>query len=198
MDKQQEKNFINRPESECEWFPSPNFGPRPTPEISLIVIHNISLPPGKYGGGYIHRFFQNNLPEEDDEYFKKISSMQVSSHLLIERSGKLSQFVELGCRAWHAGVSSYLERENCNDFSIGIELEGCDYEAFTEEQYYALAQVCCVLIDRYPDINTDRITGHSDISPGRKTDPGPFFNWGYFYHILNKLLMVKTPIIDMR
>jgi len=168
----------------AEWLPSPNFGPRPETEVSLLVIHNISLPPGQFGGGYIQQFFQNELAVEKHPYFAEIAELQVSSHLLIERSGHLVQFVNLNERAWHAGVSCYQGSENCNDYSIGIELEGCDDQAYTQQQYQILAQVTRALMAQYPAIDAERIVGHEDIAPGRKTDPGPAFDWQHYRQLI--------------
>ncbi|WP_286239676.1 1,6-anhydro-N-acetylmuramyl-L-alanine amidase AmpD [Neptuniibacter halophilus] len=170
-----------------EVVPSPNCNQRPeAEEVSLLVIHNISLPPGEYGGGYVQRFFQNQLPVEDHPYFAEIHQLQVSAHLLIERDGSVSQFVPLACRAWHAGVSCFDGREACNDFSIGIELEGCDTELFTDQQYAALVALTQQIQQLYPAITRQRITGHSDIAPGRKTDPGPCFDWQRYLDGLSK------------
>ncbi|UTW47744.1 1,6-anhydro-N-acetylmuramyl-L-alanine amidase AmpD [Bacterioplanoides sp. SCSIO 12839] len=165
---------------QAQWLPSPNFGERPQTDISLLVVHNISLPPGQYGGGYVQQFFRNGLSPDEHPYFAEIANLQVSSHLFIERSGKLVQFVNLNDRAWHAGISAFEGRENCNDYSIGIELEGCDHEAYTEAQYRVLADVTQALMLAYPDITPERIVGHEHIAPGRKTDPGPAFNWSAF------------------
>lgn len=163
---------------EAEWSPSPNFGERPQGvPISLLVIHNISLPPNQFGGGYITEFFQNRLDPEQHPYFASIADLKVSSHLLIERDGRLIQFVNLNDRAWHAGQSEYQGRNNCNDFSIGIELEGADDIAYNEQQYQRLIQVSDLLVASYPELTTDHITGHQFIAPGRKTDPGPAFDW---------------------
>ncbi|MCV6611956.1 MAG: 1,6-anhydro-N-acetylmuramyl-L-alanine amidase AmpD [Amphritea sp.] len=165
--------------------PSPNYNDRPdgsTPE--LLVVHNISLPPLKYGSGYIEQFFLNRLPVDDDPYFKEISMLQVSAHLLIDRGGELLQFVSFDARAWHAGVSEYQGRSQCNDFSIGIELEGSDSIPYTDRQYHSLADVTRALLNYYPEMSLDAITGHSDIAPGRKTDPGEAFNWQYFLRLL--------------
>jgi len=156
---------------------SPNCSDRDSGEISLIVIHNISLPPGKYGGGFIEKFFTNQLLPEEHPYFEEIFEMKVSSHLLIERDGSITQFVPFNKKAWHAGVSSYLGRENCNEFSIGIELEGTDDTAYTKDQYNSLIEVTIELMKAYPDIQKNSIVGHSDIAPGRKTDPGKSFDW---------------------
>ncbi len=165
---------------------SPNFNERPEGEsVSLLVIHNISLPPGQYGGGYIEQFFTNQLPINDDPFFQEIKDLQVSSHLLIERTGRVVQFVPLHKRAWHAGVSCYQGVPNCNDFSIGIELEGTDVEPYTPEQYAQLVELTIAIQAEFPAITNERIVGHSDIAPGRKTDPGPAFDWEYFYSVLN-------------
>ncbi len=160
---------------------SPNAGERPdVNDISLLVIHNISLPPGQFGGGYVQQFFTNRLSSEAHPYFAEIADLKVSAHLLIERSGHLIQFVPFTKRAWHAGVSRFAERDNCNDFSIGIELEGSDDIPYTSEQYEVLCAVTQSLLQQYPRITPERITGHSDIAPGRKTDPGPAFDWTFF------------------
>lgn len=159
-------------------IPSPNFDRRPPGSvIDLLVIHNISLPPGAYGGGCIHKLFCNSLDCSLHPYFAKLRDLKVSSHLLIERGGHTTQFVSFADRAWHAGQSAYAGRSRCNDFSIGIELEGTDEEAYTDEQYRSLAEITASLLLEYPGISRSRITGHSDIAPGRKTDPGPAFDW---------------------
>lgn len=164
--------------AEACWLPSPNFGPRPQEtSISLLVIHNISLPPAEFGGGHIEAFFQNRLEIHQHPYFSTIADLKVSSHLLIERCGRLVQFVNLNDRAWHAGQSSFAGRDNCNDFSIGIELEGTDDIPYTQAQYQQLSAVSQLLMTAYPEITMDTITGHQDIAPGRKTDPGPSFDW---------------------
>lgn len=157
--------------------PSPNFNQRPQAEVSLLVIHNISLPPGQFGTGKVQAFFQNRLDAEEHPYFASIASMQVSAHFFIERDGAVSQFVSCNERAWHAGQSRFAERENCNDFSLGIELEGTDDLPFTVAQYAALLELIEQLQAAYPAITLERICGHSDIAPGRKTDPGPAFDW---------------------
>lgn len=157
---------------------SPNYSEREDASaLELLVLHNISLPPGCYGGGYIEDFFSNRLDINADPYFQEIAQLRVSAHLLIERDGGVVQFVPFDKKAWHAGKSNFCGRENCNDFSIGIELEGCDEEPFTRQQYERLAQVLNLLMAEYPLITPDRMVGHSDIAPGRKTDPGPFFDW---------------------
>ncbi|SFH95438.1 AmpD protein [Pseudomonas guineae] len=157
--------------------PSPNFNQRPLGEVSLLVIHNISLPPGEFGTGKVQAFFQNRLDADEHPYFASIASLQVSAHFFIERDGAVTQFVSCNERAWHAGQSRFAERENCNDFSLGIELEGTDDLPFTAAQYAALIALTQQLQAAYPAITQARICGHSDIAPGRKTDPGPAFDW---------------------
>ncbi|MBU0808680.1 MAG: 1,6-anhydro-N-acetylmuramyl-L-alanine amidase AmpD [Gammaproteobacteria bacterium] len=157
--------------------PSPNFNQRPLGEVSLLVIHNISLPPGEFGTGKVQAFFQNRLDADEHPYFASIASLQVSAHFFIERDGAVTQFVSCNERAWHAGQSRFAERENCNDFSLGIELEGADDLPFTAAQYAALIALTQQLQAAYPAITLARICGHSDIAPGRKTDPGPAFDW---------------------
>lgn len=169
-------------------IPSPNYNQRPEEtEIQLIVIHNISLPPSQFGGGYIEQFFLNQLDWSAHPYFQTIAGMQVSTHLLILRSGEVLQFVNFNERAWHAGRSSYLAKKECNDYSIGIELEGSDDTDFEAIQYQVLTDVIVTLQEHYP--KTQRhIAGHSDIAAGRKTDPGPYFQWSYFRDLLNQKL----------
>jgi len=157
--------------------PSPNFNARPQGEVSLLVIHNISLPPGQFGTGKVQQFFQNRLPADEHPYFAGIAQLTVSAHFLIERDGTVTQFVSCNARAWHAGVSSFAGRENCNDFSVGIELEGTDELPFSDAQYQALIGLTRQLLDAYPQLSVERICGHSEIAPGRKTDPGPCFDW---------------------
>lgn len=157
--------------------PSPNFNARQQGEVSLLVIHNISLPPGQFGTGKVQQFFQNRLPADEHPYFAGIAQLTVSAHFLIERDGAVTQFVSCNARAWHAGVSSFAGRENCNDFSVGIELEGTDELPFSDAQYQALIGLTRQLLDAYPQLSVERICGHSDIAPGRKTDPGPCFDW---------------------
>ena len=164
---------------------SPNVNSRPDiNDISLLVIHNISLPPEQFGGPYIAQLFSNCLDPNEHTYFKEIYQLKVSSHLLIDREGKITQFVPFHKRAWHAGVSTYEGRNGCNDFSIGIELEGADHIPYTEVQYNILAAVTRQIIVSYPLINTERIVGHADIAPGRKTDPGPAFDWQKYRQLL--------------
>ena len=172
--------------NEARRVESPNCDARPADgEISLLVVHGISLPPRQYGGPYIEQLFCNCLAPDAHPYFAAIADLQVSSHLLIRRDGELVQFVPLDKRAWHAGVSCFEGRERCNDFSIGIELEGCDDEAYEAAQYERLAEVCRSLMQQYPGITLEHIVGHCDIAPGRKTDPGPAFDWEQFRQLLS-------------
>ena len=167
--------------------PSPNFNARPdSVVVDAIIVHGISLPPKQYGGDYIEAFFQNRLDFEAHPYFHSIKDLQVSSHILIKRTGECVQFVSFDDRAWHAGESELKGRQHCNDFAVGIELEGCDDVSYEDAQYLQLAAVTRALMLSYNDITLDRIVGHSDISPGRKTDPGPAFDWGYFRSLLEK------------
>jgi len=163
--------------NEARQCPSPNYDERPDTEISLIVIHNISLPPGQYGEDWIDRLFTNQLPKNAHPFFKEIYELRVSSHLLIRRDGELVQYVPFHKRAWHAGVSCFRGREVCNDFSVGIELEGTDDEAFTEAQYIQLERTINCLRVTYPSLKKGYITGHQHIAPERKTDPGACFDW---------------------
>jgi AmpD protein len=173
---------------DCIQCPSPNKDARPDDTaIDLVVVHSISLPPGQYGGDAIECFFQNQLDKDDHPYFAEICEMQVSSHVLIKRSGEIVQFVPFHERAWHAGQSNYHGRERCNDFSIGIELEGTDSDEFEDIQYQQLAQLVRSLQTAYPAID-DNITGHSDIAPGRKKDPGTGFDWAKLKNNLSALV----------
>ncbi|MDP9014526.1 MAG: 1,6-anhydro-N-acetylmuramyl-L-alanine amidase AmpD [Pseudomonadota bacterium] len=157
---------------------SPNCDARPPGvEADLIVVHGISLPPGEFGGPWIDRLFTNRLPPDVHPYFEQVAEMRVSSHLVIKRNGAITQYVKFTERAWHAGKSSFEGREGCNDFSIGIELEGTDTLAYGAAQYHALAGVVAALCGAYPRLSSHRVVGHSDIAPGRKTDPGPAFDW---------------------
>jgi len=165
---------------------SPNQDNRPdTSNISLLVIHSISLPPNQFDSKYICDFFTNNLDVAIDPYFEKISNLKVSAHLLIDRKGELIQFVDFNERAWHAGNSSFQGIKSCNDFSIGIELVGSDSAPYTDLQYKELLRVTQEIMKHYPLIKKDRIVGHSDIAPGRKTDPGPSFNWDRYISALD-------------
>ncbi len=173
--------------TDATWIPSPNFDERPDPaDISLLVIHCISLPPGEFGNDAIDKLFTNKLNPDDHPYFKEIHQLKVSAHLLIKRTGEIVQYVPFDKRAWHAGQSNYQGRERCNDFSIGIELEGTESSVYTLEQYRQLALAINALLKTYPKLSTGRITGHSDIAPGRKSDPGVLFDWTKLFLLLNQ------------
>ncbi len=148
--------------------------------INLLVIHGISLPPGKFGGKGVEQLFTNQLDPDEHPYYKEIAHLKVSSHLYIKRTGEVIQFVPFNKRAWHAGVSHYKGRDKCNDFSIGIELEGTDDIPYTEAQYKVLQEVVAALLKAYPNLTKDNIVGHDTIAPGRKTDPGKVFDWALF------------------
>ena len=163
---------------EARQLPSPNCDARPEGEApSLLVIHNISLPPGEFGGTAVEELFTNRLDWDAHPYYQGIRGLEVSAHFFIRRDGELIQFVPCSMRAWHAGASNWCGRERCNDFSIGIELEGTDDQAFTEAQYEKLTELTELLKNTYP---ISDIVGHSDIAPGRKTDPGPHFEWARY------------------
>lgn len=167
--------------SDVEKHQSPNCSARPDPnDITLLVIHNISLPPQEYQKDWITEFFMNRLDSSKHPYFEEIKDLQVSAHCLIRRNGQLKQYVPFDKKAWHAGASCFDERSHCNDYSIGIELEGCDTEAYTAGQYQKLIQLTVLLMSSYPGITIDRIVGHNEIAPNRKTDPGPSFDWDYY------------------
>ena len=176
--------------SSCEFIDSPNQDDRPKeckPEI--IVIHGISLPPGVFGGNYIRNLFLNTLDQNKHHYFKKIGQMRVSAHLLINRKGVITQFVPFDKRAWHAGKSEFKGKNNCNDFSIGIELEGEDCTIYEDMQYIKLAKTLNALFNLYPHITPRDVVAHSDIAPLRKTDPGPAFDWCKLYdHLIEDKL----------
>jgi len=173
--------------SDVAYRSSPNQDSRPDKEdISGIVIHNISLPPGEFGGGWINDFFLNKLDPTAHPYFESIADMKVSCHLLIRRDGEIIQYVPLSQRAWHAGTSHWDKRKRCNDFTIGIELEGCDEQYFEQLQYNSLAELVLLLCAHYPKLNTGQVKGHSQIAPGRKTDPGPYFEWEKLYSLLQE------------
>lgn len=157
---------------------SPNQDERPAAaELGLIVVHGISLPPGEFGNGWIDRFFCNDLPADAHPYFATICNVTVSAHVLVARDGTPTQYVPFDRRAWHAGRSEYCGRNACNDFSVGIELEGTDDLAYASEQYRVLAELIAALRRAYPSLARAEIVGHNDIAPGRKTDPGPAFDW---------------------
>ena len=160
---------------------SPNHDERPAgSELGLIVVHGISLPPGEYGNGWIDRFFCNDLPADAHPYFATIQNLTVSSHVVIARDGTATQYVPFDRRAWHAGKSQYCGRSACNDFSVGIELEGTDELPYAPAQYRALGALIVALRRGYPTLRSAEVVGHSDIAPGRKTDPGPAFDWKAF------------------
>lgn len=180
---------------QAQYIESPNHNERiDEQDMSLIVLHNISLPPGQFGGEWITKLFTNVLPKDADPFFAEIYQLRVSSHLLIRRDGSIIQYVPFHKRAWHAGVSEYLGRNACNDFSVGIEMEGTDYEAFTDIQYKILVDVLQTLVKTYPTLTLKNITGHEHIAPERKTDPGPFFDW----EMLGKLCGVTLPARAIR
>lgn len=176
---------------------SPHCDTRPenTP-IDLLVIHNISLPPAEFNNDHIENFFRGKLDHSAHPYFETIQSLRVSSHLLIKRTGEIIQFVPFTQRAWHAGQSSFQGRERCNDYSIGIELEGTDELAYEKIQYKKLAEVIKTLQKVYPNITRERIVGHSDIAPGRKTDPGDSFDWNYLDCLLTPERIEFSPKIS--
>tara|TARA_B100000965_G_scaffold17440_1_gene13097 strand:- start:10 stop:558 length:549 start_codon:yes stop_codon:yes gene_type:complete len=157
---------------------SPNYDLRPKDvKISLIVLHSISLPPTVFGNDYVENFFCNRIKNSENKYINDIKDMKVSSHLYIKRNGEIIQFVSFDKRAWHAGKSSYNNIENCNNYSIGIELEGCDDISYEDIQYEKLSEIIKSLLKNYSHLSKDRIIAHSDIAPGRKSDPGPLFDW---------------------
>ncbi len=167
------------------YLPSPNADQRPDDTaIDLLVIHAISLPPNEFQGDAVADFFTNQLETTHHPYYQQIAGLKVSAHVFIRRDGRLLQFVPFHLRAWHAGVSAFAGRNNCNDFSIGIELEGCDELPFEMVQYQQLLTLTDSIRATYPKITKSRIIGHSDIAPGRKTDPGPQFDWDYYQGLL--------------
>ena len=162
--------------------PSPNFGPRPIPTtIDLVVVHSISLPPGQYGGGHIERLFTNQLDWDAHPYFQQIRGLEVSAHFVIDRQGLCQQFVSVLDRAWHAGRSSWQGRDNCNDYSVGIELEGLEHSPFEPAQYRALARLIAALAQCWP---VRGIVGHEHVAPGRKEDPGRAFDWAHLQDLM--------------
>jgi N-acetyl-anhydromuramoyl-L-alanine amidase len=164
---------------------SPHFDERPEGVLpDLLVVHGISLPPGDFGGPWIDRLFTGTLPWEAHPYFTAIKGLRASAHAVIRRNGQTVQYVAFGQRAWHAGKSEYGGRSSCNDFSIGVELEGTDDTPYTDAQYEHLVALTAALLATYPSMSEDAIVGHSDIAPGRKTDPGPSFDWSRFRKLL--------------
>jgi AmpD protein len=169
------------------YLPSPHCNERPPSElIDLVIIHGISLPPGEFGTAAIQDFFCGKLNTDLHPYYLTIDKLKVSAHLLIGREGDVTQFVPFNKRAWHAGESQFAGKSNCNDFSIGIELEGTDTIDYTSAQYQALADCIAAIRHAYPQITPQQIVGHSDVAPGRKTDPGPSFDWAYLRDLLSK------------
>ena len=168
---------------------SPHFDERPTGVApDLLVVHGISLPPGEFGGPWIDRLFTGTLPADAHPEFRERAGLRVSAHALIRRDGQIVQYVPFGARAWHAGKSAYRGRNACNDFSIGVELEGTDETPYTDAQYDSLARLTAALLASYPSLSTQAIVGHSDIAPDRKSDPGPAFEWERFRALLDQLL----------
>jgi AmpD protein len=162
---------------------SPNCDERPEgAEVTLLVVHSISLPPGEFGGDAIARLFTNTLDFSEHPYYETVRDLKVSSHFLVRRDGEVIQFVPCAARAWHAGASTWRGRERCNDFSVGVELEGVDDQAYAEAQYPSLARIFLALRTRYPIVD---VVGHADIAPDRKTDPGPAFDWARFRETLS-------------
>ena len=162
----------------ARYLESPNFDARPAGcEADLLIVHGISLPPASFGGPWIDRLFANDLPADAHPYFASLADLRVSSHALIRRDGEITQYVRFTDRAWHAGKSIFAGREGCNDFSIGIELEGTDSLPYEDVQYRVLATLVAALCAAYPALSPERLVGHSDVAPGRKTDPGPAFVW---------------------
>ncbi|MCQ8104454.1 1,6-anhydro-N-acetylmuramyl-L-alanine amidase AmpD [Methylomonas sp. SURF-2] len=178
-------NILDHRIDKARFLPSPNCDARPdAADISLLVIHCISLPPEQFGGPYIEQLFCNALNPHEHRYFAEVAPLKVSAHLLIRRDGELLQFVPFDRRAWHAGLSQFQGRQRCNDYSIGIELEGSVNQAFEERQYQRLVEVTRLLLVHFPELSRDRIVGHSDIAPGRKDDPGPWFDWQAYFKAL--------------
>ena len=166
---------------------SPHFDARPSGALpELLVVHGISLPPGEFGGPWIDRLVTGTLPWDEHPYFKQIEGLRASAHALVRRDGQIVQYVPFGERAWHAGQSAWRGRTGCNDFSIGVELEGTDDMPYTDAQYEALAALSAALIATYPSLSAQTIAGHSEVSPGRKTDPGPSFDWARFRALLDQ------------
>ncbi|TMP88917.1 1,6-anhydro-N-acetylmuramyl-L-alanine amidase AmpD [Pseudoalteromonas ruthenica] len=168
---------------QAQQLPCSHYDERPQSEVSLLVIHCISLPEGQYSTPYIDDLFAGQIDCQAHPSFSSLAGVSVSAHCLIDRDGKLRQYVPFTQRAWHAGVSQFEGRQRCNDFSIGIELEGTDKSTYTQAQYLTLAQLTKSLLRTYPHLNRQRIVGHSDIAPGRKTDPGEGFDWEHFFDL---------------
>ena len=171
---------------------SPHCDARPAGLVpELLVVHGISLPPGEFGGPWIDRLFTGTLPPEAHPYFRELAAARLSAHALVRRDGAIVQYVPFGERAWHAGASQYRGRSTCNDFSVGVELEGTDDTPYTEAQYQQLAALAAALLAAYASLSAEHIVGHSDIAPGRKTDPGATFDWPRFRALLNERLAAR-------
>ena len=170
---------------------SPHCDARPAGTVAeLLVVHGISLPPGEFGGPWIDRLFTGTLPPEAHPFFRELAAARLSAHALVRRDGAIVQYVPFGERAWHAGASQYRGRSTCNDFSVGVELEGTDDTPYTEAQYQQLAALAAALLAAYASLSAEHIVGHSDIAPGRKTDPGAAFDWPRFRALLSERLAV--------
>lgn len=168
---------------------SPHCDARPAGTVAeLLVVHGISLPPGEFGGPWIDRLFTGTLPPEAHPFFRELAAARLSAHALVRRDGAIVQYVPFGERAWHAGASQYRGRSTCNDFSVGVELEGTDDTPYTEAQYQQLAALAAALLAAYASLSAEHIVGHSDIAPGRKTDPGAAFDWPHFRALLSERL----------
>lgn len=175
--------------------PSPHFNDRPAGEApSLLVLHNISLPPGRFGGQDIDALFMGTLDCNAHPFYRELQGLRVSSHFVIHRSGDIVQYVPVSKRAWHAGQSSFQGRANCNDYAIGIELEGTDDIPYSADQYHSLLTITGAIMHTYPRITLSRIVGHCDIAPGRKTDPGVAFEWGWFREQLQQQAKQRSPL----
>jgi len=178
---------------QADFIKSPNADERPNAELpNLIVVHGISLPPNQFGGDAITQLFTNQLNPDDDPYFETIKALKVSAHALIRRDGQLIQYVPFHERAWHAGLSEFKGRSRCNDFSIGIELEGTDQTPYTQAQYKTLGLLIKGLWQAYPTLQRHHVVGHSDIAPGRKTDPGAYFQWRALERLLEDTVDSKS------
>ena len=172
---------------------SPHCDARPAGTVAeLLVVHGISLPPGEFGGPWIDRLFTGTLPPEAHPYFRELAATRLSAHALVRRDGAIVQYVPFGERAWHAGASQYRGRSSCNDFSVGVELEGTDDTPYTEAQYQQLAALAAALLAAYASLSAEHIVGHSDIAPGRKTDPGAAFDWPRFRALLSERLAAEA------
>jgi len=172
---------------------SPHCDARPAGTVAeLLVVHGISLPPGEFGGPWIDRLFTGTLPPEAHPFFRELAGARLSAHALVRRDGAIVQYVPFGERAWHAGASQYRGRSTCNDFSVGVELEGTDDTPYTEAQYQQLAALAAALLAAYASLSAEHIVGHSDIAPGRKTDPGAAFDWPRFRALLGERLAAEA------